>query len=64
MGRQSNTNRQMKASTSMLFGQGSVAGGDADESMSVDGAAENRTQRDGSVLVRRVHIPQAGGAHR
>lgn len=34
----------------MLFGNGSVAGEHADEAMSVDGAAAERT-RDGSVLV-------------
>jgi len=49
MGRQSTSARQIKGSSSMLFGQTSTSvAGDVDDAMSVDGA--DRT-RDGSVLV-------------
>ena len=54
MGQQSNANRKIKASSSMLFGSASVAGGDGDEAMSVDGTVDRDRERtrEGSVLVR------------
>jgi nucleoporin NUP1 len=59
MGRQSTTTRQMKGSSSMLFGNSASTAGDADESMSVDGAERTR---DGSVLVSLVVCGCADGS--
>jgi hypothetical protein len=49
MGRQSTSARQLKGSSSMLFGNASTStAGHAEDAMSVDGAEKTR---DGSVLV-------------